>query len=541
MGANGIAAANTLRGFTGIRHGMCLYYVWQAYKAHGASADRSYGTALAGWFGSPGKHEGDRNPPAGVPVWFGAKPGNDAGDVVISLGDGRVVATDYPVYGVVGVCTIDERQRQIGRPYLGWTETILGAAIDYAGGGAPANLGGGQRTVGAGGARRRAEPSSQSTDLGDPLTPGTVGNFVGWIRGESVEGNDVWYKGTSGNWFWSGGFVEGANGTGIADLNPATPAPTPATPASNTRTVGAGGANGRTGPGRNYAAGQFLPAGTVGTFDGWTRGETVEGIDVWFRGALEGRWFWAGGFTTATTDGLPELATPAPTPTPTSPANADNPLGLDTYPPFYPEAVIGLRAPLGAYPRGTKGNPPVAAESVIDQFHIHRTGTDGDDVEWFSRLNDRSSCPHLQVLQDGRVREFIRPAMKPALTGPDWNWRGYGIEIQGAGDGTRAQFEAVAEIMAWLASYEGKTLDGIPVRYNLRTRANTTVTHREMVATECPGDWWQGNVDTLLTRARAILLERYNTDTPPPADGDDITVSRARLTELRDYLNGVLD
>lgn len=49
---------------------------------------------------------------------------------MISLGDGRVAATDFPVFGQIGIATIDERQEQIGREYLGWTETILGAAID---------------------------------------------------------------------------------------------------------------------------------------------------------------------------------------------------------------------------------------------------------------------------------------------------------------------------------------------------------------------------------------------------------------------------
>ncbi|WP_295787522.1 hypothetical protein [uncultured Microbacterium sp.] len=138
MPVDGVAAAQTLLSYRDIKGGMCLFYVWTAYKTHGARADGSYGTALEGWYGSPGKHAGDWNPPAGVPVWFGAKSSSSAGDVVISLGGGRVACTDYPVYGVVGSCTIAERQRQIARPYLGWTETILGAPIAFAGAPAPA-------------------------------------------------------------------------------------------------------------------------------------------------------------------------------------------------------------------------------------------------------------------------------------------------------------------------------------------------------------------------------------------------------------------
>ena len=127
---DGVAAAQTLLSYRGIDPGLCLMYVWRAYAAHGARADRSYPTAYAGWFGSPGKHEGDWNPPAGAAVWFGPRAGSAAGDVVISLGGGRVACTDYPVWGRTGSCTIAERQAQIGRPYLGWTETILGARID---------------------------------------------------------------------------------------------------------------------------------------------------------------------------------------------------------------------------------------------------------------------------------------------------------------------------------------------------------------------------------------------------------------------------
>lgn len=133
MSIDGAAAAQTLLSFRDIRGGYCLHYVWQAYKAHGASTGRNAPTALVGWERSDGKHPDDWNPPAGVPVWFGARPGSDAGDVVISLGGGRVAATDYPVYGVVGSCTIAERQRQIGRPYLGWTERIFDVRISTPG------------------------------------------------------------------------------------------------------------------------------------------------------------------------------------------------------------------------------------------------------------------------------------------------------------------------------------------------------------------------------------------------------------------------
>lgn len=138
MPVNGLAAAQTMLDFATWRPGYCLEAVWQAFKRNGARTDRSAPTAYVGWQNSDDKHPGDRNPPPGVPVWWGPKASSSAGDVVISLGGGRVVATDWPHNGVIGITTIDARQRQIGRPYLGWTGDILGADIAYstpAGGG----------------------------------------------------------------------------------------------------------------------------------------------------------------------------------------------------------------------------------------------------------------------------------------------------------------------------------------------------------------------------------------------------------------------
>jgi hypothetical protein len=129
---DGQAAAQTLLSWGTCRRGLCLYYVWNAYKAHGASVSGSWPTAFDAWLATPGKHEGDRNPPPGVPVWWGKRPGSAAGDVVISLGGGRVVATDYPGWGSIGTATIAQREAQVGRPYLGWTDTILGVPVNAA-------------------------------------------------------------------------------------------------------------------------------------------------------------------------------------------------------------------------------------------------------------------------------------------------------------------------------------------------------------------------------------------------------------------------
>lgn len=113
--------------------GSCLNTVWQAYGSHSSIGPHAgqYPTALFGWNYATRHHPGDMNPPAGFPVWFGPSPTRTdsdagAGDVVISLGGGRVIATDVGGAGRIGVTTIPARAAQISRPYLGWTEDFLG-------------------------------------------------------------------------------------------------------------------------------------------------------------------------------------------------------------------------------------------------------------------------------------------------------------------------------------------------------------------------------------------------------------------------------
>ena len=100
---------------------------------------------------------------------------------------------------------------------------------------APA-LGVNQRVAGANGVFRREAPSTQSARLEGDLEAGEVGNFVNWCHGENVGGNDIWFQGISGNWFWSGAFtsqsVDGLNDVTsypapVVEPAPVVPEPTP--------------------------------------------------------------------------------------------------------------------------------------------------------------------------------------------------------------------------------------------------------------------------------------------------------------------------
>jgi hypothetical protein len=99
---------------------------------------------------------------------------------------------------------------------------------------APSLLGN-QRQAGEGGANRRAAPTTESELLEPNLEPNEVGNFVNFAHGQDPygNGNDVWFQGVSGNWFYSGAFTD----AGTHDLNDVTgTAPSPAETTQETAT-----------------------------------------------------------------------------------------------------------------------------------------------------------------------------------------------------------------------------------------------------------------------------------------------------------------
>lgn len=60
--------------------------------------------------------------------------------------------------------------------------------------------------------------ASTKTAVKQTLKDGTVGNFDGFIRGEKIAGNNIWFRGAyGGNYFWSGNF-ENKSTAGLKDL-----------------------------------------------------------------------------------------------------------------------------------------------------------------------------------------------------------------------------------------------------------------------------------------------------------------------------------
>lgn len=489
------------------------------------------------------------------------------------------------------------------------------ATIDFMPYVGPDVIGGDQRIAGPNGANGREQPTTQSPLVGDMLTPGTVGNFIGWINGESVEGNAVWFKGNSGRWFWSGGFTD--TGThDLEDLNAQSMLP------NQRQVVSTASANGRAEPTTQSAlAGDPLLPNTIGNFDGWINGENVEGNSVWFRGN-SGRWFWSGGFTDTGTHDLEDLNAPTPptkvmrtvsenvanirqrpytnalilgkvdpgadvefvnwanaevvegnavwfqrpdlgwmwsggftsqstenlkqveAPAPPTPTNPNNPAGLTEYEPVWDIAIIGLEAPLGFQadgtraPRNTKGSPPVPTDGTIRYLIAHHTGTTVDQLYYFSTKNDRDSCPSYYFRKNGDVFEMIRPGAKPASTGPEWNYRSIAVEMLDATgsptweltDAQRTRLAELAVKMKEATVYGGGVWDGAPIDFDIDRQH--LIGHNEALPgqTICPGP--DARLDAVVALAKKMWDEKYPPDPEPEPDMVTLVVPRVALEAL---------
>lgn len=189
-------------------------------------------------------------------------------------------------------------------------------------------------------ARRRQGAPSTSAPQGDPLEAGTIGDFIGWVNGENVEGNNLWYIGAYGtnDYFWSGSFTE-VSTHDLKDMN------APVVKPNQRQALSDGTARQRSTATTASPIVSEIPASAIATFDGWMRGESVSGNAVWFREAGTGLWSWSGGFTDTGTHDLPDLnpVTP-PTPKPTTRTVDDTSVNVRATP-YTSDAVIAQLQP----------------------------------------------------------------------------------------------------------------------------------------------------------------------------------------------------
>lgn len=114
--------------------GWCAYWCYQAYGAPRVLIP-SFQTASDMWrYGV--QHAGGDIPIGGI-AYLGERPYSagdpnwDAGDVMIHKGGGIFRASDYPRNGVFGDCTLQQREIETGRHYVGWLSDVVGNPIQF--------------------------------------------------------------------------------------------------------------------------------------------------------------------------------------------------------------------------------------------------------------------------------------------------------------------------------------------------------------------------------------------------------------------------
>lgn len=406
-----------------------------------------------------------------------------------------------------------------------------------------AQLGPDQRRANAT-ARRRADATTQSEHVGGGATDllkGAVGNFVGWKHGEFVNGTDIWIKGTSGAWFHASGFEGGDRADftkGLPDLNPTAPAPLGTRDRKATTTL-----RGRTLPTtQSEVTGYDLEPGAIGTFDGWTRGEMVDGEDRWLHGALTDRWFSLRYLEPRNVDGLPEL------PSPTKPSPTLPPVNvLDPKAPWKNQTPDYAKAKWIGSPNYDYREPGPTDHITLHWMAGTLAGTDAQfqrpgEITDKGRGTSQSTNYGVgltevhQYVKEGRYVHSDGNAQSNATT--------ISIEHEGGyeKDGkivpvAKATLDLSAELIADIAKRKGwKRLEWMV----------NVFPHKHYVNTTCPGTL---DVDYLLAKANGILNppkpEPDPTPQPEPQPEPDkpagVTINREWIENLRDQLNEMLE
>lgn len=205
--------------------------------------------------------------------------------------------------------------------------------------------------------------------------------------------------------------------------------------------------------------------------------------------------------------------------------------------PVLPFASKGWDSPLGREKR--------AAGSVIDALAVHHAASIADQTAYFLS-STAGAVPTWFVDKNGAVQEFTRPGLRPVTTGGQNNHT-VSIETQNTTGAptweiSDASVETIAQIAAFLHSYNGKELDGIPVRFELDRKH--ILGHREFPgqSTECPGPYLLPKLDAIVARARVIYAQKYTAaPTGPGTPSEDmVSVPKSWLQELAAKAKGYL-
>jgi hypothetical protein len=387
-------------------------------------------------------------------------------------------------------------------------------------------------------ANRRNDPSTNSAPVPEVLAANTIGNFDGWIYGESVEGNNVWFRGNpSKNWFWSGSFTSTAT-TGLTDLNPKAPAPSPVL--TGQRKVNPLDLRVRSAANTTAKIIKELPANSAHPVEGWVNGEVVDGVKTWFR--VANGYAWAGGFTDKGTSGLKDLngVTPPipPVVPPVAPPviPAKKPIGpvLATIPNWDESAPLFSKSFKRPVPSGPVLELPssitVQSQVPTEGYNVGREATPNHIVlhhtaspRLQSVLNTLSgagnSAPTSNyVIKDGILVGMVDERDTPA-TNDRWKSNAYSITYEVCNDATLVDKPSAAshETTAWAVARAALRWDlQLPLAVDVNVFGHRDVTK---FATACPGEL---DMVWITKRANEIIEKAKPVDPvpTPPVSGD---------------------
>lgn len=272
---------------------------------------------------------------------------------------------------------------------------------------APAALEANQRVTVAE-VNKRTTPNLHG-DVTETFPADSILTFTGFVYGENVGGNNVWFVGISGQFLWSGNFADHST-NGLPDLTPA-PAPVETPVAGNQRVTNAGGARYRKAPKSTADLISAFDADLILTLAAWTRGENYDNNDVWFKG-VSGGYLWSGAFTDTGTHDLPEEVStpPSPTPAPVAPAPAADPVYdfvadfdfVEKIPAHYNNVQRAIDNP------GIVVFPPAPKKAVIHQFGTLGIDTVGSTINQFrnGKLGLKASSAHF-VVSGKRIIQMV--------------------------------------------------------------------------------------------------------------------------------------
>lgn len=367
-------------------------------------------------------------------------------------------------------------------------------------------------------ARRRLGSPSTAAAQGEPIPAGTIGNFRGWVAGENVSGNDLWYVGTSGDFFHSSAFTE-VSKHDLADMNQQKVA---------TRVVlSNNAANVRATPYTSDKIVAVIGAGEEVEVAGWTTGERVSNQGIWYRVAQG--WAWSGGFTSQSTYGIASLPAPPP------PGD-----GLDdAYKTLPPDSALVKW--VGSPNYNYREPRPAGAEPTHVTMHWMDgtlAGTDAQFQKYGKVVNGRGdgSASTYGVGQT-EIHQYVQEKSYQQADG-DTNSNRWGLSIEHEGSTTKPVSQAVMDLSASLlvdiARRHGWTeyipYDGDAEAFRVLPDADQLAhvtafaaqnptrrlvfPHKAWASTSCPGtlDW-----RAIVKAANAQLAPT------PPAGGIEIT------------------